>query len=85
VANDGFLTNSEVKPGNPDDTIEGSQAGNPVPSIPDPPKMIHKIKTDDPSGIEAYWHKRFQEGRKGGEWFDLTADDIKAFKRRNFM
>ena len=49
--------------------------------IPVPPKTIHYIETDDPIGVEAYWHKRFAEKRGEGEWFDLLPEDIKAFKR----
>ena len=53
--------------------------------LPEKLELIHKIKTDDPSGIERYWHHRFKEKRKGGEWFDLSASDVKAFKRRKTM
>jgi len=53
--------------------------------LPEKLEFIHKIKTDDPIGIEKYWHNRFDDKRKGGEWFDLSASDIKAFKRRKAM
>lgn len=49
--------------------------------LPENLDLIHEIKTDDPSGIEAYWHKRFEAKRMNGEWFDLSSADIKVFKR----
>ena len=49
--------------------------------IPVPPRTIHHIETDDPVGVEAYWHERFEAKRGEGEWFNLTAEDITAFKR----
>ncbi len=49
--------------------------------LPEKLDLIHSIKTDDPSGIENYWHKRFEPKRMNGEWFDLSSTDIKAFKR----
>lgn len=49
--------------------------------MPESITNIHTIKTDDPSGIEAYWHKRFSSKRKNGEWFVLNQSDVEAFKR----
>ena len=49
--------------------------------LPQKLETIHTIKTDDPEGIERYWHDRFEDTRKEGEWFELNAVDVKSFKK----
>lgn len=74
-----FKSGKYYKIGKTNDTVRrGSELRIQLPEKMD---LIHSIKTDDPSGIEAYWHRRFESKRMNGEWFDLSFTDIKAFKR----
>jgi hypothetical protein len=48
---------------------------------PDPVSLVHLIPTDDPGGVEAYWKNRFKKKNIRDEWYNLTSDDVAAFKR----
>jgi hypothetical protein len=55
-------------------------------------ELIHLLSTDDPVGIERYWHERFADKRvaavnkQSGEWFSLSEAEVRSFKRRrSFM
>jgi hypothetical protein len=73
-----FKSGKYYKIGKTNDTV---RRGNELRiQLPEKMDMIHSIKTDDPSGIEAYWHRRFQDKRMNGEWFDLNSSEIRAFK-----
>jgi len=51
--------------------------------LPDPTILVHTIQTDDPAGIEAYWHHRFLSRRiRDTEFFELNASEVAAFRSR---
>lgn len=54
--------------------IEDLQTG-----LPEVAELVHAIRTADPRGIEALWHRRFAARRVKGEWFRLTPEDVATF------
>lgn len=74
-----FKSGRHYKIGKTNDTV---RRGNELRiQLPEKMDLIHSIKTDDPSGVESYWHRRFESKHMNGEWFDLNSADVKAFKR----
>jgi hypothetical protein len=53
--------------------------------LPEKVELIHKIPTGAPEAAERFWHVRFEAKRKGGEWFALSALDVKTFRRCKSM
>ena len=74
-----FKSGKYYKIGKTNDTV---RRGNELRiQLPEQMDLIHAIETDDPSGVEGYWHRRFEAKRMNGEWFDLSPADIRAFRR----
>lgn len=50
-------------------------------------RVLHSIPTDDPRGIEDYWHRRFESKRVEGkkELFRLSSEDVAAFRSRKYQ
>jgi hypothetical protein len=72
-------TRREFKIGRTNNTVR--REGEIGVELPQEIEPIHVIETDDPAGVESYWHRRFAKKRLRNEWFALTPDDVSAFRR----
>ena len=61
---------------NPDRRRNELNAGNPGNFI-----FTHQIETADPKALEQVWHSHFKNKRKYGEYFELSPQDVRLFKR----
>ncbi len=63
--------------------IPSDASGKLTAKMPEPPVQIHTIKTDDPFGVEAYWHRKFASKQidRNSEWFQLSPADVRAFRK----
>lgn len=61
------------------------RTGNLQRGLPLSAKLVHVIDTDDPYGVESYWHRRFAAKRVRGEWFRLASEDVAAFRAMRFQ
>lgn len=43
-------------------------------------ELVHTIKSNDIHACEIIFHKRYEDKRANGEWFNLTAEDVAEIK-----